>query len=156
MTSLDDDAIDILRHYPRIYIACHVDHEARRGQGPGVSARDQTILAHVPKAGCRPQALAAHLDIAASTMSEALARLVQLGLVDLQPSANDARGKIVRLTGAGKEALSQTSVLERTLVRAALERLDADERRTVVRGLELLAEAAQAARLEQNEAGERT
>lgn len=146
MSTLEDDAIDILRHYPRIYIACHVDHAARRGQGPGVSARDQTILAHVPDAGVRPQALAAHLDIAASTMSEALARLVQLGLVDLQPSAADARGKIVRLTRAGKEALSKTSVLELERVRAALARLDAADRRTVVRGLELLADAAQALR----------
>lgn len=146
MTTLDELAHAVLRHYPRIYIACHADHRARRGQKAAVSARDQTILAHIPDAGVRPQDLAAHLHVAASTLSAALKRLVGFALVDMAPAGRDGRAKIVRLTAAGRAALSQTSVLELGRVRAALARLSAAERALAVRSLELLADAAQAAR----------
>ncbi len=145
MANIEQMARDIQRHYPRIYIACHVDHRARRGQGPTISARDQTILAHVPNAGVRPQALAAHLKVTPSTMSAALKRLTAMGFITMAPEAKDARAKVVRLADAGRAALSQTSVLESSKVKAALARLSAPERAAVVRGLELLADAAQAA-----------
>lgn len=145
MANLEQMARDVQRHYPRIYIACHVDHRARRGQGPAISARDQTILAHVPHAGARPQALAAHLRVVPSTMSAALKRLTSMGLVTMTPEMNNARAKVVCLTDAGREALSQTSVLEFARVKAALARLKPADRAAVVRGLELLADAALAA-----------
>jgi DNA-binding MarR family transcriptional regulator len=145
MANLDQLAREVQRHYPRIYIACHVDHRARRGQGPTVSARDQTILAHVPNIGARPQELAAHLKVVPSTMSAALKRLTALGLIIMTTEVRDGRAKVVRLTDAGKAALSQTSVLEVSRVRAALAKLSAADRAIVVRGFELLADAAQAA-----------
>lgn len=146
MTELDRQAQDVLRHYPRIYIACHSDHRARKGQGPGVTARDQSILAHIPDAGVRPQALAQHLDVAASTLSAALKRLSGMGLIALAADPDDARGKVARLTQAGRAALSKTSVLDIARVRAALRLLGAAERAAIVQGLSLLADAAQAAR----------
>jgi DNA-binding MarR family transcriptional regulator len=146
MAKLDHLAREVLRQYPRIYIACHVDHRARRGQGPTISARDQTILAHVPNSGVRPQALAAHLRVVPSTMSAALKRLTVLGLVTMTTEAADGRAKIVRLTDSGKEALSKTSVLDAARVRAALAKLSEADRRSVVLGLELLADAAQGTR----------
>jgi DNA-binding MarR family transcriptional regulator len=143
---LDQLAREVQRHYPRIYVACHVDHRARRGQGPTISARDQTILAHVPGGGVRPRLLAAHLSVAPSTMSAALKRLVMLGLITMTTEARDGRAKIVSLTDEGKAALSKTSVLDPSRVRAALAQLSAADRLSAVRGLELLADAAQAAR----------
>lgn len=143
MANLEQMARDVQRHYPRIYIACHVDHRARRGQQPTISARDQTILAHVPSAGARAQVLAAHLRITPSTLSAALKRLLAMGLITANAERGDARAKTVRLTDAGRAALSQTSVLEFARVKAALARLPAADRATVVRGLELLADAAQ-------------
>lgn len=143
MANLEQMARDVQRLYPRIYIACHVDHRARRGQKPTVSARDQTILAHVPNAGARAQVLAAHLKITPSTLSAALKRLLVMGLVTAAAESTDARAKIVRLTDAGRAALSQTSVLEFARVKAALARLSAVDRAAVVHGLELLADAAQ-------------
>lgn len=145
MRDLDRLTREVLRHYPRIYVACHVDHRARRGQGPAVSARDQTILAHVPSAGLRPQDLARHLHVAPSTLSAALKRLASLELITLTAPSHDRRARVIRLTEAGKAALSETSVLESTRVRAALVRLRGEDRAAVVRGLELLADAAQAA-----------
>ncbi|MBL8548937.1 MAG: winged helix DNA-binding protein [Hyphomonadaceae bacterium] len=145
MADLDDLARDIQRHYPRIYIACHVDHRARRGQKTDISARDQTILAHVPGEGIRSRALAAHLKVAPSTVSAALKRLVGMGLIAMASEPGDARARTVRLTQKGRAALSETSVLHLARVKAALARLSAPDRRAVVRGLELLADAAQAA-----------
>lgn len=145
MANLEQLARDVQRHYPRIYVACHVDHRARRGQGLVISARDQTVLSHVPNAGVRPYVLAGHLRVVPSTMSASLKRLAAMGLITMTPEAKDARAKIVRLTDAGRAALSQTSVLEFSRVKAALARLSMSERVIVVRGLELLADAGQAA-----------
>lgn len=146
MPTLSQLTLEIQRQYPRIYVACHVDHRARRGQGPEVSARDQTILAHIPGSGVEPRQLAAHLDVGASTLSSALKRLVQLKLVTMSPVAGDGRRRIVRLTEAGAAAVSRTSVLEFSRVRAALARLTASERALIVQGLTLLADAARHAR----------
>ena len=143
MTTLDALTQAILRHYPRVYVACHIDHQARRDQGPQISARDQTILSHVSDTGLRPQALAQHLGIAASPMSAALKLLTAMDLVKLTPDAGDARGKVVRLTSAGKTALTKTSVLDVSRVRAALTHLDPADRVLAVRGMALLADAAQ-------------
>lgn len=143
MTEIEQQARDVLRHYPRIYVACHVDHTARRGQGEAITARDQTILAHVPDAGVRPHDLAAHLDVAASTLSEALRRLAGMDLVTLDADPLDGRARIVRLTRKGLAALAETSVLDMARITASLMRLSAAERDAVVRGLSLLADAAQ-------------
>ena len=143
MSQINDQAAAVLRHYPRIYIACHTDHRERKGQSGAITARDQTILAHIPDQGIRPNALAAHLDIAASTLSAALKRLASLRVVALEADAEDARGKIVRLAPAGHAPLSRTSVLDVARVMAALHGLNAEERAAVVRGLSLLVDAAQ-------------
>jgi DNA-binding MarR family transcriptional regulator len=148
MATLRQLTLEVQRQYPRIYLACHIDHAARRGQGPAISARDQTILAHIGAAGLRPRELAAHLAVGASTLSAALKRLVGLGLVVMAPTAHDARGRIVRLTVAGQRAISRTSVLESARVRGALARLPDADRALVVRGLTLLADAAHQARKE--------
>lgn len=149
MPTLDDQVREVQRHYPRIYVACHANHRARRGRGAGVSARDQTILAHVPPAGIRSQDLAAHLAIARSTMSEALKGLATMRLVDMAPLAGDARARLVRLTDAGRASLSRTSVLEFERVKAALGRLSPTSRRRVVSALAELADAAQIARVDE-------
>lgn len=77
-------------------------------------------------------------------MSAALKRLAAMGFVTMIQEEKDARAKNVFLTDAGRSALSQTSVLDFSRVRSALARLDDAERAAVVRGLELLADAAQA------------
>lgn len=143
MPTLEELTREVQRHYPRIYMACHVDHRRRRGQGPAISARDQTILAHVPANGVRPRTLAAHLSVGPSTLSASLKRLRTMRLIAMTPEAADARARVVHLTEAGRQALSQTSVLDSARVAAALGRLTASQRTAVIRGLALLADAAQ-------------
>jgi len=76
----DKDVFEIQRLYPQIYLACHVDHVRASSTEWRLSSRDSSILAHLYGAtGMSPKMLATHLNVAASTLSAAIARLVELG-----------------------------------------------------------------------------
>jgi DNA-binding MarR family transcriptional regulator len=137
-----NDLIDVLRCYPQIYLACHVEHRTRGSSASGLTSREAGFLAHVEPDGSSPAALARHLGIGRSTLSAALARLEGLGLVATERDAGDARRKRVRLTDAGRAAVADSSVLDADRVAALLAAMTADERRRGVEGLRLLAEAA--------------
>src|SRR5688500_8365101 len=89
-----------------------------------------------------PRALAAHLGVAASTLSAAIARLERLGYITSSAPESDKRQRELRLTAKGAEAMASTSVLDVDRVRALLELLQPRERKAAVRGLALLAAAA--------------
>jgi DNA-binding MarR family transcriptional regulator len=148
----DPDVLDVLRSYPAIYLACHVEHRSRASSPTGLTARDGTLLAHVEDPdGSSPARLARHLGITPPSLSAALARLERQGLLRLEIDPADARRRIVRLTQEGRQAVSRDSVLDSQRVAALLARLDADERRRAVDGLKLLAGAAH--RLQEGEEG---
>ena len=129
--------------YPQIYLACHVDHKRSRTTGSGISPRDSSLLAHLDQRNpVTPAALAKHLRIGAPTLSAALKRLVRLGYVAQARDAQDARRLEVRLTAAGAQAMSESSVLEAARVQTLLKRLTPQERARALDGLALLARAA--------------
>jgi len=133
--------------YPQIYFACHTRHIRRASTPSRLSATDSTLLAHLDeKEPTRPTALAAHLGLAASTLSAAIARLTANGYVVQRPAADDKRAIELRLSGTGAEAMQATSVLDRDRVAKMLARLNARERREALAGLALLARAARAAK----------
>ena len=142
---MDQDVYAVLRDYPRIYMACHVEHRTRK-DGVGLTSRDAGLLAHVESGGTGPAALARHLGISRSTLSEALGRLAGQGLLTLDPDPRDARRRAVRLTEAGRRAVASSSVLDAERVERMLAGLAPDERRRAVEGLALLAEGARRAR----------
>ena len=129
--------------YPQIYLACHVDHKRSRTTGSGISPRDSSLLAHLDQRDpVTPAALAKHLRIGAPTLSAALKRLARLGYVAQARDAQDARRLEVRLTAAGAQAMSESSVLEASRVHTLLKRLTPQERARALDGLGLLARAA--------------
>jgi DNA-binding MarR family transcriptional regulator len=143
----DDDAFEILRAYPQIYLACHVEHRTRGSSKSGLTSRDAAFLAHLgDPGGTGPAELARHLGIAGSTLSAALARLAAHGLVRIDPDPADGRRRIVLLTEAGRKVVASGSVLDPGRVAALLARLAPAERRKAVEGLKLLAAAARALR----------
>lgn len=147
---IDPDIVAVLRAYPQIYLACHVEHRTRGRAAGGLTSRDAAILAHVGEPdGVSPARLARHLGIAPSTLSAALARLAGQGMVTLDADPADARRRLVRLTGPGREMMVAGSVLDPGRLAAVLARLTGEERRRAVEGLRLIAGAAQAWREEQ-------
>ena len=137
------DVLDVLRSYPQIYLACHVEHRTRSSSPTGITSRDASLLAHVEDpAGSSPAALARHLGISPSTLSAALARLEAQGMLAIRSDPADARRRRICLTAAGRAAMAENSVLDPSRVAALLGTLAADERRAAVAGLKLLAKAA--------------
>jgi DNA-binding MarR family transcriptional regulator len=139
----DEDVREVLRLYPQIYLACHVDHVRAASTEWRLSARDSSVLAHLDRTTpTSPRALASHLGVVASTLSATIARLEALGYLASTPSATDKRRRDLTLTDAGAEAMAATSVLDRGRVRNLLAHLSREDRNAAVRGLALLARAA--------------
>ena len=139
----DKAVLEIQRLYPQIYLACHVDHVRASSTEWRLSSRDSSILAHLDSEhGMSPKALAAHLNVAPSTLSAAIAKLVELGYISSDQPESDKRQRELRLTEKGEEAMAGTSVLDGQRVAALLERLDPAERKSALEGLRLLARAA--------------
>lgn len=138
----DRDLLDVLRCYPQIYLACHVEHRTRGSSASGLTSREASFLTHVEAEGSSPAALARHLGIGRSTLSAALARLEGLGLVETERDSADGRRKRVRLTAKGRAAIAESSVLDAGRVAALLATMPEEERRRGVDGLKLLAAAA--------------
>ena len=130
--------------YPQIYLACHTRHTRAASTPHRLSARDSTLLAHLDeKKPVTPSALARHMGVGAPTMSAAVKRLVRLGYVVQERDPDDARSVRLRLAPKGAAAMRDTSVLEPARVRRMLAQLTAADRRLALRGLEMLARAAQ-------------
>ncbi|MBV9496207.1 MAG: winged helix-turn-helix transcriptional regulator [Acidobacteria bacterium] len=143
MSAEEDDVRSVLRHYPQIYIACHVDHVRAASTEWQLSAHDSSILSHLDAAhATSPRALAQHLAVQPSTLSASIARLESLGYITSTPSAGDKRRRELLLTERGEEAMAATSVLDCERVRELLATLSKEERIAAVHGLALLARAA--------------
>ena len=137
-----DEMLAVLRAYPQIYLACHVEHRSRAASPTGLTSRDAGLLAHIDAGGSSPARLARHLGIAPSSLSAALARLEALNMVAIAADPKDARRRLVSLAPAGEEALVASSVLDPGRLGAIMTAMDAGERAKAVEGLTLLAAAA--------------
>jgi MarR family transcriptional regulator, organic hydroperoxide resistance regulator len=127
--------------YPQIYYACHTRHERRRSTVEHVSTRDSEILVHLDRrVPMTLSELAAHMDLAASTLSEAVSHLEAHGYVHKAP-VRDRRRVALLLTPKGVSAVRAASVLEGSRLKTMLMRLNAGERRRAIEGLALLADA---------------
>jgi DNA-binding MarR family transcriptional regulator len=134
---------EVLRLYPKIFLACHTRHVRDSVTGQQLSDHQASILDHLDEV--EPTSLmelARHLGVTASTMSLTIDRLVRAGYVSRQRAAQDGRVVALRLTEAGLRIRREKSVLDPTLVRSMLARLTADELEQALRGLEILARAS--------------
>ena len=129
--------------YPQIYLACHTRHTRAASSATRLSARDSSLLAHLDeRRTITPAVLARHLGVAASTMSAAVKRLVNLKYIEQARDPGDARRVTLRLAPKGAGAMRDSSVLEPARVRRMLSKLTAADRRRALDGLALLAQAA--------------
>ncbi|HKR64572.1 MAG TPA: MarR family transcriptional regulator [Thermoanaerobaculia bacterium] len=147
-----DDVLEILRYYPQIYLACHVDHVRATTTEWQLSAHDSSILAHLDTSTpTSPRELARHLGVQPSTLSAAIARLQELGYVNSEPASSDKRRRDLTLTTRGAEAMASTSVLDRARVADLLGKLSPQDRAAAVHGLSILARAARALQKEEEQ-----
>lgn len=140
------DIASIVGAYPRIHAAC------RPRTLPLVDAPETTLTDHQSRIvrhlddvdPVMVTELADFLGVAPSTMSLNLSRLERAGVVRRERDPADRRVVNVRLTDVGVRARDARSMLDPERVAAALRRLDPSDRAAAVRGLLLLAEAADA------------
>ena len=140
---MNQDIIAIQQYYPRIYMACHVEHKREKTTGENISMRDNAILAHLSSQHFTyPSRLARHLNINKATLSEALATLIEHGYVLSQTDADDQRRQQLSLSEKGLEVMSRSSVLDSDKICALLSKLGEQEKIQAIHGLSLLAKAA--------------
>ena len=140
---MDNDILAIQQYYPRIYLACHTEHIRSKSSITQLSARDSSILAHLSVDNyISPTRLARHLNISKATLSEALAKLIELGYVASSVDEEDARRQKLKLSTKGIQALSASSILDSSKLKRLLQQLDDQQRQYAIKGLALLAMAA--------------
>jgi len=140
---MDDAVLTLLRCYPQIYLACHVEHVRAQGNPHSLSARDASLLAHLDRVrGINAAELARHMQVRPSTLSASLARLERLGYIEREPDADDRRVHRLRLNSRGEVAMAGSSVLDPQRAAALLARLAPAERARALDGLAMLAHAA--------------
>jgi DNA-binding MarR family transcriptional regulator len=133
----------LMRDYPRIYFACHTRHVRDPRTDRLLSRHQASILDHLDEHDPTTlNQLAAHLGVTPATMSVTVDRLEQKGYVVRLRDAADRRRVQLRLTSAGVRVREASSVLDPARVEALLERLEPDDRVAAIRGLALLARAA--------------
>lgn len=129
--------------YPQIYYACHTRHERKKSSAQQLSMRDSEILVHLDRhVPMRLSELARHMDLSASTLSEAVKHLVVFGYIEkLASEPGDRRAIGLKLTAKGVSAVRTTSVLEAGRISAVLRRMPPSDRAKAIEGLTLLANA---------------
>lgn len=141
----------VMAHYPRIYFACHTRHVRDPRGGGTLSEHQASVLDHLDDQNpITLLRLAQHMGVTASTMSLMVKRLTRLGYVARRRDAHDRRAVNLLLTPAGVRLREANSVLDPARVKALLEQLTVEDRKTALRGLGLLAQAADRA-MEQGE-----
>ena len=145
MLSVAQAAQSLLTLYPRIYFACHTRH-VRDPQTQRLLSRHQaSVLDHLDEVDPTTlNGLAKHMGVTAATMSLTIDRLERKGYVVRLRDTTDRRRVHVRLTSAGVRVRNASSVLDPPRVEQMLARLSDSEREAAIRGLRLLADAAQA------------
>lgn len=129
--------------YPKIFFACHRRHVQDPATSGVLSAHQASILDHLDDVEATSVTrLALHMGVTASTMSIALDRLAARGYIVRERDRADARKVLVRLTRHGLRLKESKSVLDPAVVRSVLKRLPATKRERALRGLSLLATAA--------------
>lgn len=133
----------VVRALPRVSYACRARHAVDPATGDAVSAHQGEILSQLDAEDpTMVGELAAHMGVTASTMSLTLKRLEGAGYVRRDRDPEDRRVINVRLTGAGERIRDARNALDPERVASMLSLLDPRDRQEALRGLALLAEAA--------------
>ena len=134
----------LLAAYPRIYFACHTRHVQDPATGDEVSAHQASILDHLDEVDPLSMTdLADHMGVTVATMSLSIDRLERRSYVRRGRDPQDGRRVLLRVTPAGVRLREAKSVLDPVRVEQVLGQLSPGDREAALKGLDLLARAAQ-------------
>ncbi len=151
----NNNVLALLELYPKIYFACHTRHAHDPATGQQVSAAQASILDHLDAVEAIGLVdLARHMGVTPGTMSIAVDRLVRRGYAERTRDTGDARRVRLRITQAGLRVREAKSVLDPDLVAALFAALSPQDAADGIRGLRLLADAAQAIMTAKSESGQ--
>ncbi|MDA0310910.1 MAG: MarR family winged helix-turn-helix transcriptional regulator [Gemmatimonadetes bacterium] len=132
-----------LSAYPRIHFACKSREVRSADRGVSLTPHQAGILSHLDAFDpVMVGELAEHLGVTTSTMSLNLTRLERAGFITRERDPADRRVMNVLLTEAGEQVRDSQTDLDPERVDQMLRTLDPDARMAALRGLGLLAEAA--------------
>jgi len=105
----------------------------------GLSWSQAAALARLDRTGAMTTAELARAEmVKPQSMGSLLAELEQEGLVQRQPHPTDGRQILFSLTAAGTEARRQRHAAKLAWLTAEIDRLDAEEQRTLLAGIALV------------------
>ena len=137
------DVRAVQAYYPRIYLACHIQHVRRTPVRANLTESESNLLGHLDERhAIRASELARHMGVSRSSMSATIKRLIKLGYIASAREADDARALALRLSPVGARAMQAGSVLDTARVASMLAQMSPTDRKKAVDGLGLLARAA--------------
>jgi DNA-binding MarR family transcriptional regulator len=137
------DISTVLHAHDRILRACRPRRVVDPDGGPEVSAHQAGVLAYLDEEDpTMVGELAEHAGVTASTMSLTLTRLERAGYIRRERDPADRRVMNVRLTEAGARVRGASTSLDVDRVDGMLRALSPAQRAEALRGLVLLADAA--------------
>ncbi len=144
MTDARIAADEIGRLYPAVYQRFHVSR--RPVDGSDLTPRMLGVLHHLSASGPLTLGeLATHLGLSKATGTELVTRVEERGLVDRMRDERDRRRVYVWLTEHGRQrANSHARVLADDELLAAVRRMTATDRESLINGLRALLAAADA------------
>jgi MarR family transcriptional regulator, organic hydroperoxide resistance regulator len=139
----DLDVRRLLHAYPRVFFACHTRHVRDPVSGEDVSAHQASILDHLDEVEAISMTdLAGHMGVTVATMSLAIDRLERRGYARRDRDRADGRRVLLRITPSGVRVREAKSVLDPARVEQLLGQLSPADREAALKGLQLLARAA--------------
>jgi DNA-binding MarR family transcriptional regulator len=128
---LNVEEAEVWAKYRRLRRDLHKAQERQLLRDSGLSAADYALLvplSEAPDGLLRARDLGAEVDWERSRLSHQISRMEKRGLVMREACADDARGSMVRLTPAGREAIEAAAPRHaQTVRRLFFDPLNADE-----------------------------
>jgi DNA-binding MarR family transcriptional regulator len=109
--------------------------EAGGELSPSLTAALSTVERHGPMT---PGEVAARERIQRPTVTRALARLEEQGLIERMPDVRDGRSSLVTATAAGRELLAELRTRKTAFLADRIERLGPEDRETLDRAADIL------------------
>ncbi|WP_156822703.1 MarR family winged helix-turn-helix transcriptional regulator [Demetria terragena] len=121
-----------------------ISRRARFESADAIAPHQFSVMAHVEKGLDRPGALAREERISAPSLTRTVNGLVERGLVESNADPDDGRARVITLTNAGKQALTDVRRSRDAWIISRIEDLTDQECQTLREAQDILSRVARA------------